>query len=134
AFFAAFTTRSKQFGITPLVLASFSLLSPLLGGSAYWYLMKSKRFCELERKRGSAVGFTGALVLLLLLFGAVPAFGLFKFAHDIQMVSIIKQAQLQMAKRLVERTARVENEYRQIFRDPAILDDWCRKRCQAKLR
>ena len=126
--FSVCTGFSKSFGIAPLVVASFSLLFPALGGAAYCYLMRSKRWCELQRNRGSSIGFTIALVALLLLLGGVPAFGLFKLAHDIQMISMIKQSQLQMARRLAEHGARVENEYRQIFRDTASVGVWLNNR------
>jgi hypothetical protein len=124
ALFLVCTVFSKRFGISPLVLASFSLLFPLLGGIAYCYFMKRKRRCELQRHRGGGASFTAALVSLLLLLGAVPAFALFKLAHDIQMVSMIKQTQLQMAKRLDEHEARMENDYRQSFRNSENLGKW----------
>jgi len=128
AFFGVCTAFSKQLGIAPLVLASFSLLSPLLGGLAYRRCMKGKTWCDLQGNRGSSTGFAATVASLLLLFGAIPAFGLFKLAHDIQMVSMIKQTQLQLVKRLTERAARVENDYGQIFRLPRSRQEWLDKR------
>lgn len=72
------------------------------------------RLSAVSRKRGSRlfrVGYTLAMTSVFILSGILPAVTFFKVAYDSEMELLVKHGQLQLARAIENRAARVRDQY-----------------------
>lgn len=110
---------STELFFSPLALAGLSILAAAIGIVSLAALRKARARTRagLETHSGNGRRYHWVIASVLLLLGAVPAFGFFKLARDWQMQLLVKEGQLRTMKDLLQRHSRVENEYRPLMAD-----------------
>ena len=127
---------STELSISALSLAGVSVMAGAFGLVISGLLRKRDAENSTGLSFGVSTNWRYVLMLgsLLLVIGAVPAVGFFKLAHDYRVDVMIEEGQLRMAKALIDRRSRIENEYRSLMDDAqsARRDELMRARLDAR--